>query len=307
MTYDRILFIILITLQICKGQIVFRNNEGYDFTEPLRKTTVYSQFDECTTCKHYYTANFKKDDHIFVQVFVPPSSIDVVTVIKMIGPQTTKNYDAYTLDSVNLVAHKNIFEIDTTSESNRSVILEIVTNSPHAHYGVRMGSEANFNILDVTIKFGVVVQSLRWWNNTFLYFVFLTFTSVIYFLTFPLHRFKSYVVLPKIAALSYLSWVFDAFYQFFFITKYTSSFSILSFILHIVPNLTCAILLNFVYEQTRNKELWLIVISCVSLVYGGGGLYIGFASLLLSYVGLMTMKQTNEGKDNKKLFCNLTV
>ena len=77
--------------------------------------------------------------------------------------------------------------------------------------------------------------------------------------------------------------------------------------LHIVPNLTCAVLLNFVYEQTRNKELWLIVISCVSLLYGGGGLYIGFVSLLLSYVGLMTMKQTNEGKDNKKLFCNLTV
>ena len=41
--------------------------------------------------------------------------------------------------------------------------------------------------------------------------------------------------------------------------------------------------------------------------YGGGGLYIGFVSLLLSYMGLMTMKQTNEGKDNKKLFCNLTV
>ena len=71
MTYDRIFFIILITLQLCKGQIVFRNNEGYDFTEPLVKTTVYSQFNDCTTCKHYYTANFKKDDHIFVQVFVP--------------------------------------------------------------------------------------------------------------------------------------------------------------------------------------------------------------------------------------------
>ena len=117
-----------------------------------------------------------------------------------------------------------------------------------------MGSEANFNILDVTIKFGVVVQSLRWWNNTFIYFVFFTFTSVILFSYVSITSvFKSYVVLPKITALSYLSWVFDAFYQFFFITKYTSSFTILSFILHIVPNLTCAILLYFVYEQTRNK------------------------------------------------------
>ena len=37
MTYDRIFFIILITLPLCKGQIVFRNNEGYDFTEPLKR------------------------------------------------------------------------------------------------------------------------------------------------------------------------------------------------------------------------------------------------------------------------------
>ena len=293
------------TLQGVKGTIYFRSNEGYDFLSPQQETFVYSQFNQCPSCRHYYTANFKKGERIFLQVFVPAHAVDTVNVIKMIGPLNTENYDTYTLDKLNLVPRKTLYEIDEVSQTNSSVILEILSNSPHAHYGVVMGHEKKINFLEYSLWFAATVQRLRWWSDTFLFFVFYVFLSVMYFLTWPLHRFKSYVVLPKLAIIAYLSWVLDAFYMFFYTTKYTEGFNFFSFFFHVFPNLTFVIILSFVYEQTINKEIWLLSISIISLLFGGGGFYIGSACLLASYAGLMTMKNTNEGKDKRKLFCQL--
>jgi len=301
-----LLILILGTLQVANGSIYFRSNEGYDFLSPLEETFIYSQFNQCSSCRHYYTANFLKGQRIFMQVFVPAHAVDTVTVIKMIGPPNTENFDTYTLDKFNLVPRKILYEIDEVSQTNSSVIVEIVSQSPHAHYGVVVGHEQSINYLESTLWFAATVQRLRWWSDTFLFFVFYVFLSVLYFLTWPLHRFKSYVILPKLAIIAYLSWVLDAFYMFFYTTKYTAGFNFVSFLFHILPNLTFVILLSFVYEQTINKEVWLLTISIVSLVFGGGGFYIGSACLLASYAGLMTMKNTNEGKDKKALFCQLS-
>lgn len=289
---------------MCHAQMVFKVNSGYDFKETQKETIVFSEFNQCSQCQHYYTANYFTGENILMQVFVPPNSVNHVQITKIIGPPPVDNYDSYMLDSVHLLAKKQIYKLDDVSNTNTSVILLITSKAPHAHYAVSVGKDPEFNILDYTIKFGANVQKLRWWNNTFVYFIFFLFLCVFYFLMWPLKRYKSYVILPKIAFISFLSWLCDAFYQYFFIVKYTSSFSMLSFIMHILPNSILCILLCFMYEKTINKEIWLISIASVSLLYGGGGFYIGSAACMLSWVGLSAMKKNSEGdKDKRSLFC----
>lgn len=295
--------ILIFFVSFSKSQHVFISNDGYDFKDTLYSNTVYSEFNNCKNCKHFYTANFVTNDKIFFEVFVPPSETDVITVVKIIGPDNTVNFDKYILDDIYLCAKKKIYEIDAISQTNTSVILQIVSNSPHAHYAVRIGKNDNVGILDYTIKFPYVTQSLRLWNNTFLFFVFYLILSVIYFFTWPLKRYKSYVIFPKLAIIGYMSWILDTFYQYFFIVQYTSSFDFITFIFHVFPNVLFIFLLVYVYDKTTNKEMWLLGICIVSFLYGGGGFYVSSVSLLISYIGLIAMKNKNEGKDKKVLLC----
>lgn len=300
-----LLLTLLLAIKGIDSEILFRSNEGYDFESPLVSYTVFSEFNKCSTCKHFYTANFNSGDDIFIQVSVPANAVDVVTVIKIIGPDATENFDTYDIDHVNLFVKKNIFQIDTVSEFNSSVILQISSNSPHAHYAVRVGKEENINVLDYTLRFGILSQNLRMWSGTFVYFIFFLILAIGYFLLWPLYRIKSYVVFPKLAIIGYVSWIIDAFFQYFFIIKYSSSFSIISFLFHILPNTVYSGLLSTLYEKSTNKEVWLLSVAGVSLVYGGGGFYISVICLIISYIGLITMKNTGDIKDNKKLFCGV--
>ena len=105
-----------------------------------------------------------------------------------------------------------------------------------------------------------------------------------------------------------MSWILDTFYQYFFIVQYTSSFDFITFIFHVFPNVLFIFLLVYVYDKTSNKEIWLLGICIVSFLYGGGGFYVSSVSLLISYIGLIAMKNKNEGKDKKVLLCvNLRV
>ena len=292
-------------LKVAKGTLLFRTNEGYDFLSPLNTHLVYGQFNGCATCKHFYTANFKAGDSIFLQVYVPPESTQVITVLKIIGPEPVAKFDKYEIDSLHLVARKNIFEIDTKATTNTSVILEIVSNSPHAHYGVRCGKEDDLDILAYTISFGYLTQQLRMWSNTFVFLIFFLILNVVYFFTWPLHRYKTYVVFPKVAAISFLSWVCDAFYQYFHIVGFLNKFSFLSFLFHIVPNVVFVVLLTYAFNRSAQKEVSFLVLAVLSFLIGGGGLYLGTLSLLVSYAGLITMKNRSEDKDKKILFCKV--
>lgn len=287
------------------GTLLFRTNEGYDFLSPLKTHFVYGQFKACATCKHYYTANFNAGDSIFMQVFVPPESTQVITVLKVIGPEPVAKFDKYEIDSLHLVARKNIYEINTKATGNSTVILEIVSNSPHAHYGVRCGKEDELDILSYTVSFGYLTQNLRMWSNTFVYFVFFLILNVVYFFTWPLHRFKTYVVFPKIAAISFLSWICDAFYQYFHIVGFLNEFSFISFLFHILPNVVYVVLMTYAFNRSAQKEVFFVVLAFLSFVVGGGGLYLGSLSLLVSYAGLITMKNRSEDKGKKILFCKV--
>jgi len=300
-----LLVALLLVLELINGEILFRVNEGYDFESPLISHTVFSEFNKCTTCRHFYTANFNVGDTVYVEVLVPANAVDVVTVIKIIGPEETINFDTYDIDNVNLFVKKKIFEIDTVSQINSSVILQITSKSPHAHYAVRIGKEETINVLDYTLRFALLVQSLRMWSGTFVYLIFFLILSIGYFLLWPLYRIKSYVIFPKLAIIGYISWIIDSFFQYFFIIKYSSSFSIVSFLFHIFPNVVYSVLLSILYEKSNNKEVWLLSIAGVSMLYGGGGFYISTVCLLVSYVGLITMKNSGDIKDNKKLFCGV--
>lgn len=301
----KLLVTLLLFLKLVNGEVLFRVNEGYDFESPLVSFTVFSEFNKCTACTHFYTANFNTGDKVYVEVLVPANAVDVVTVIKIIGPEETVNFDTYDLDNINLLVKKKIFEIDTTSQINSSVILQIESKSPHAHYAVRIGKEETINVLDYTLRFAWLVQRLRMWSGTFVYFIFFLILSIGYFLLWPLYRIKSYVIFPKLAIIGYISWIVDSFFQYFFIIKYSSSFSIVSFLFHIFPNVVYSVLLSIFYEKSNNKEIWLLSIAGVSLLYGGGGFYISTVCLLISYVGLITMKNSGDIKDNKKLFCGV--
>jgi cellulose synthase/poly-beta-1,6-N-acetylglucosamine synthase-like glycosyltransferase len=249
--------------------------------------------------------NFQEGDDIFVEVFVPASTSDIVQVIKIIGPPSTERFDPFEVDHLFLNARKRIFEIDSISTTNSTVILEIISNSPHAHYGVRCGKEEPFEFLEYTLSFAFLTQSLRLWSGTFTFFVFFLILTIAYFFTWPLHRYKTYVIFPKLATICFLSWILDTFYQYFHIVQYINEFSFLTFVFHVVPNVTYVILLAFVYNKTRQKELWLIIIGSVSFLFGGGGFYIGSLCLFVSYAGLITMKNSTEDKEKKSLICKV--
>ena len=299
-------WLLLLLIVGTSAEYVFVSNDGYDFTRSTVSTTVYGEFHDCLNCQHFFTANFKADDEIFVQVSVPGHQTDKINIIPVFGPDPVFfKSTQYEMDSFLFSVSKVEHEIDTKALTNTSVILQITSNSPHAHYVVTCGRTTEFNFLDWTILLPYVTQRVRMWSSTFVWPFFFFGIAFVYFVTWPLQRYRSYVLMPKLAMICFGSCICDTFYQYFYVVQYNSDFSILTFLLHIVPNLVYIIFLMVIYETTIQKEAVLISVGLVSLLLGGGGNYFGTLFLLIGFVGLLLMKNKSQDKDKKLLFCKV--
>ncbi len=288
------------------ASILFKSNDGHDFEKPTVFTTVYTETVDCNGCSSFYTANYKENEHIFVQVLVPAHQTDQINVIKIFGPAPKVQLKSkYEVNHMLFAVGKVIYEVDAVASTNTSVILQITSSSPHAHYAVTVGQTTQFNILNWTIYFAYLVQAVRYWMSTFVIYLIYIVLVFVYFVTWPFQRYKSYVIFPKLAIIAYISWILDTFYQYFYIIQYSSDYSILTFLVHIVPNIVYIVVLLIVYETTIRKELILIVVCIVSLLFGGAGAYIGSLCLLIAYIGLFIMKGANKNKGKKILFCKV--
>ena len=298
--------VLLLLCSLSQAEYVFVSNDGYDFEQATISTTVYAEFHDCINCQHFYTANFNADDDIFVQVGVPAQQTDTIQIIPIFGPDAVVSKSTvYEIDSFLFSVAKIRHQIDTTASTNTSVILQVTSNSPHAHYVVTCGKSSSFNFLDWTVLLPYVTQRARMWSSTFVWPFFFFIIAFLYFITWPLQRYKSYVIMPKLAIISFGSCICYTFYQYFYVVQYNSNFSILTFLLHIVPNLVYIILLMIIYETTVQKEAVLIILAIVSLLVGGGGNYVGSLFLILGFVGLLLMKNKSQDKDKKLLFCKV--
>ena len=65
------------------------------------------------------------------------------------------------------------------------------------------------------------------------------------------------------------------------------------------------VLMTYAFNRSAQKEVFFVVLAFLSFVVGGGGLYLGSLSLLVSYAGLITMKNRSEDKGKKILFCKV--
>ncbi len=304
----KIWFVLGLLLYLCRhshANIVFTSNNGYDFEAPSIFTTVYSEFHDCNACSMFYTANYKENEKIFVQVLVPAHQTDKINVIKIFGPAPNLENSKYEINHMLFSVGKVIYEVDAVANTNTSVILQITSASPHAHYAVTVGQTTQFNILNWTIYFAYLVQAVRYWMSTFVIYLIYIVLVFVYFVTWPFQRYKSYVIFPKLAIIAYIACILDTFYQYFYIIQYSSDYSILTFLVHIVPNITYIVVLLIVYETTIQKEVILISVCIVSLLIGGGGAYIGSLCLLIAYIGLFIMKGANKNKGKKILFCKV--
>ena len=296
-------------LSVASADILFQTNEGYDFETPLTFTTIYAEVHDCKGCTQFYTANYKENDEIFVQVLVPAHQTDKINVIKIFGPDPKLQLvTRYEVNHMLFSVGKIIYEIDAIAPTNTSVILQINSASPHAHYAVSVGKVSSFHFVNWTLKFAYLVQGVRYWMSTFVIYIFFLLLTFIYFITWPLQRYKSYVIFPKMAIFSYGAWLLDTFYQYFYMVQYTSDWSILTFLVHIVPNIVYIGTLLIVYETTLQKEFILLTIAIVSLFIGGGGAYLGSLFLVVAYIGLVIMKNNSEQyRDKKSLVCKFKV
>ena len=272
-------------------------------------TTIYAEVYDCKGCTQFYTANYQENDDIFVQVLVPAHQTDKINVIKIFGPDPTLQLvTRYEVNHMLFSVGKIIYEIDAIAPTNTSVILQINSASPHAHYAVSVGKQSSFHFVNWTLKFAYLVQGVRYWMSTFVIYIFCLLLAFLYFITWPLQRYKSYVIFPKMAIFSYGAWLLDTFYQYFYMVQYTSDWSMLTFLVHIVPNVVYIATLLIVYETTLQKEFILLTIAIVSLFVGGGGAYLGSLFLVVAYIGLVLMKNNSEQyRDKKSLVCKFKV
>ena len=296
-------------LSVASADILFQRNDGYDFETPLTFTTIYAEVYDCKGCTQFYTANYKENDDIFVQVLVPAHQTDKINVIKIFGPDPKLQLvTRYEVNHMLFSVGKIIYEIDAIAPTNTSVILQINSASPHAHYAVSVGKESSFHFVNWTLKFAYLLQGVRYWMSTFVIYIFFLLLAFLYFITWPLQRYKSYVIFPKMAIFSYGAWLLDTFYQYFYMVQYTSDWSMLTFLVHIVPNVVYIATLLIVYETTLQKEFILLTIAIVSLFVGGGGAYLGSLFLVVAYIGLVLMKNNSEQyRDKKSLVCKFKV
>ena len=301
------LYLLLLLLCLCRGQAMFLTDKDHTFNNPTTYQIVYAQFSEQNTRnRQIFAANFLKGDKMVMEVFLPVATKDEVVVLQVTGHEMgfVKN-EMYVNDPANVLAMKKIFKVSTVAPVNTTIVIEVVGQIKGAHYAVSVGEKQNFNIFEYTIALPYTVQSIRTWTRT-LYFpyIFIGFAMLL-LVAWPLSRSRSWAILPRLAAISYIAWVVDVFLQYFVTIQFTSKKSILTFLLHVVPNVAYAYTLLFsqMAQVNRQKEVFLII-GLVSLLLGGAGGYVG-ASLLL-FASLQKYFQfIDTQKAKEKIFCKV--
>ncbi|MAD26208.1 MAG: hypothetical protein CMO44_18780 [Verrucomicrobiales bacterium] len=277
----------LFTLYLCLGcgQAIFLTDKDHTFKNPTDYQIVYAKFsEENTRNRQFFAANFLKGDKMKMEVFIPVATKDEIVVLQVTGHgMGFPKSEMYVHDPANVLAMKKVFKVTATAQVNTTIVIEVVGQVKGAHYAVTIGERNNFNIFDYSTALPYTVQRIRTWTRT-LYFpyIFVAFTFL-YLIAWPLSRTRSWALLPRLAALSYVAWILDVFLQYFVTIQFTSKKSILTFLFHILPNTAYVYTLLFsdVAQSNRQKEVFLGV-GLVSLIFGGAGGYIGTSLLLFA-------------------------
>jgi len=299
----------LVLLYLCLGlgQAIFLTDKDHTFKNPTEYQIVYAEFSEANTRnRQFFAANFLEGDNMKMEVFIPVATKDEVIVLQVTGHgMGFPKSETYVHDAANVLAMQKVFKVTATAQVNTTIVIEVVGQVKGAHYAVSVGEKHNFNIFDYSIALSYTVQRIRTWTRT-LYFpyIFVAFTFL-YLIAWPLSRTRSWALLPRLAAFSYIAWIVDVFLQYFVTIQFTSNKSILTFLFHIGPNALYVYMLLFwdVAQSNRQKEVFLGV-GLVSLIFGGAGGYIG-ASLLL-FASLQKYFQfIDTRKTKEKIICKV--
>jgi hypothetical protein len=301
------LFLFWLLLVSASASPVFLTDTDYTFQNPTSYQIVYAEFsEENTRNRQFFAANFLKGEEILLEVFLPVATKDEVVVLQMTAHEREfPIQEPYKHDPITVVALKKIYKVETVATVNSTIVIEVVGRIKGAHYAVAIGRDSGVNILDYTISLAYITQRIRIWTRTFyLPFFFIAF-SVIFLLLWPLSRARTWELLPKLAAFAYLSWIIDVLLQYFITIQFTNHKSILTFALHLLPNIVIIYFVVFspVGKSNKQKEVFL-GIGIGSLLIGGAGGYVGSVLLLTSAVKKITQFLNTKGS-KEKLFCRV--
>jgi hypothetical protein len=282
-------------------------DEDHTFQNPTNYQMVYAEFSEANTRnKQFFAANFIKGEEMVLEVFLPVSTKDEVVVLQVTGHgMEFPLKEQYTHDPINMVALKKIFKVSQTAPVNTTIVIEVVGRIKGAHYAVAIGSNKHVNIFDYTISLAYIVQRIRIWSRTFYIPFFFGFLTVVYLLLWPLSRVRTWEVFPKIASFAYVSWILDVLLQYFITIQFTTQRNIITFLLHVVPNMVVVYFLLFsrIGKSNKQKEMFL-GIGLGSLLLGGAGGYVGSILLISSSIKKYTQYMDTKGS-KEKLFCKV--
>lgn len=298
--------VLFLLVQLCSGLPVFLRDKDYTFPDPLRRQVVYASFTEQALNKQFFAANFKKGDHMHLEVFVPVATKDDVVVLQVTGhPDENPLKQKYSQDVLLMTPMKKVYKVDSVAQVNTTVIVEVSGLVSAAHYAVVVGKAHYWDLFETTIAFPYVVQRVRLWSRTFyLPFIYAAFVAC-YLLLWPLSRNRAWEFLPRLASLAYLAWIVDAMLQYFITIQFTSDKNIISFLLHILPNATVIYFVAFsqLGKSNRQKTLFLAC-GLASLLLGGAGGYVG-ALLLLVSAGQKYFQFLGTQRTKEKLICKV--
>ena len=301
------LFLFWLLLVSASGSPVFLTDTDYTFKHPTNYQIVYAEFsEENTRNRQFFAANFLKGEEILLEVFLPVATKDEAIVLQMTSHEREfPIQEPYTHDPINVLALKKIYKVQQVATVNTTIVIEVVGRIKGAHYAVAIGRDSSVNIFDYTISLAYIIQRIRMWTRTFyIPFFFLAF-SIIFLLLWPLSRARTWEILPKLASFAYLSWLIDVLLQYFVIIQFTNHKNVITFILHILPNIIIIYFISFsaVGKSNKQKEVFL-GIGLGSLVVGGAGGYVGSLLLLISAVKKITQYMDTKGS-KEKLFCKV--
>ena len=299
--------LLFLLLTLAAASPVFLVDNDYTFKHPTTYQMVYAEFSETNTRnKQFFAANFQTGEEILLEVFLPVATKDEVLVLQITSHETEfPIQEQYHHDAVHMVSLKKVFKVAKTAEVNTTVVIEVTGRIKGAHYAVSIGATAPFNILDYTVALPYIVQRIRIWTRTFYMPYFFLVLSIIYLLLWPLSRSRTWEILPKIASFAYISWMLDVMLQYFITIQFTNKKNIITFILHIIPNIVVVYFLLFspVGKSNKQKEVFL-GIGIGSLLIGGAGGYVGSILLLASAAKKITQYMHTKGS-KEKLFCKV--
>lgn len=179
--------------------------------------------------------------------------------------------------------------------AGKVVALTFTATSLKARFALQVGN-VEYNFWQMTVGFPVLVQRVRIWANRFyLPFIF-GVLSLIFFLSWPLQRKRpdSNTILTLLAMLSLLAWAGEAFYHYFLITSMSKQRSIVSFLLHILSNLSLLFVLGASLREGFNtRRTVTIVVALASCLIGGAG---GYICPALLYLELVLLRTPHKGK-----------